>query len=73
VGPTASALWLAATISRARARGVDVALDVAGSGVLPELVQLACRQGYEPDEHDYDDVVALAAIRGIHPPSPFDG
>ena len=48
--------------------------SIAGRPVrclTPEL-QLACHQGYEPDEDDYDDVGELAAILGILPPSPFD-
>ena len=48
--------------------------SIAGRPVrclTPEL-QLACHQGYEPDEDDYDDVVELAALLGIGPPPPFD-
>jgi lincosamide nucleotidyltransferase A/C/D/E len=56
------------------------AAGLAGSGSIagrrvrcltPEL-QLTCHQGYEPDEDDYDDVAALAAMLGVQPPPPFD-
>jgi lincosamide nucleotidyltransferase A/C/D/E len=53
---------------------------LAGVGVIggrrarcltPEL-QVACHCGYEPDEDDYDDVAALAALLRVDPPPPFD-
>lgn len=56
------------------------AAGLAGAGIIgghqvrcltPEL-QLACHRGYEPDEADYDDVLALAALLGVDPPPPFD-
>lgn len=55
------------------------AAGLAGSGAIagrpvrcltPEL-QLACHQGYEPDEDDYDDVARLADLLGIPQPPPF--
>jgi len=56
------------------------AAGLAGAGVIghrevrcltPDL-QLACHTGYEPDEDDYDDVAALAALLGVEPLPPFD-
>lgn len=56
------------------------AAGLSGAGIVggrqvcsltPEL-QLACHHGYEPDEDDYDDVLALAALLGVDPPPPFD-
>ena len=53
---------------------------LAGTGTIadhevrcltPEL-QMECHRGYEPDEDDYDDVAALAALLGVEPPAPFD-
>lgn len=62
-------------------RSLTYAADgLAGTGVIdgrpvrclsPQL-QLACHLGYEPDEDDYDDVAALAALLGVRPPPPFD-
>ena len=56
------------------------ATGLAGAGIVggrqvrcltPEL-QLACHRGYEPDEDDYDDVLALTALLGVEPMPPFD-
>jgi len=51
--------------------GSGTIADRAVRCLTPEF-QLACHQGYEPDEDDYDDVAALAALLGIPPPAPFD-
>lgn len=56
------------------------AAGLAGAGIVggrqvrcltPEL-QLACHRGYESDEDDYDDVLALTALLGVEPMPPFD-
>ena len=56
------------------------AAGLSGAGVIggrevrcltPDL-QLACHRGYEPNEDDYDDVVALSGVLGVEPLPPFD-
>ena len=56
------------------------AAGLSGAGVIggrevrcltPDL-QLACHRGYEPDEDDYDDVVALSGVLGVEPRPPID-